>query len=161
MAIRMTSSRGRHGEPGDRDRLLQITSLLMVEVIISADDRVPKGRKNLTNHDITRQRPRLDLRLRGKRLVQCQTHHRNLVRLLNTSELMTVCPRVGRAAHKVSGSTKYQPMSHYKPLGVYTEGGCFLALSRVVVFYCCFGLLNPGQHQGYFRVDVGESWGNR
>ena len=38
---------------GDRGRLLQIASLFMIEVIISADDRVPKGRKNLTNHDIT------------------------------------------------------------------------------------------------------------
>jgi hypothetical protein len=30
----------------------------MVEVIISADGQAPKGRKNLTKHDKTRQRPR-------------------------------------------------------------------------------------------------------
>jgi hypothetical protein len=41
---------------GDRGQPVQITSLFMIEVLISADGRVPKGRKNLTKHDKTRQR---------------------------------------------------------------------------------------------------------
>jgi hypothetical protein len=31
----------------------QITSLFMIEVILSADGRVPRGRKNMTEHDKT------------------------------------------------------------------------------------------------------------
>jgi len=46
----------------------QTMSLFMIEVIISADDCVPKGRKNMTKHDKTRQQSRLG----WKSLVTCK-----------------------------------------------------------------------------------------
>jgi hypothetical protein len=51
-------------------------------------------------------------------LQSAKIHHRNLVRLLTTPTTLTVCPRVSRAEHKVSGQTNTNSMVHYKTRGV-------------------------------------------